>query len=159
MVQLSEQAKGARSQGHRGSVLIVEDNVALGTCLEMLLEAHSYEVCRTTDGPGGLEYITLTDFDVILCDLVVPGFTGDFLYSAVQRFKPRQCDRFIFMSGHAENQKWSDFASSTNRPFLAKPFEVNVLLEAIERMVNANALQQHPGGASSEISSTAGSAA
>jgi CheY-like chemotaxis protein len=115
----------------RASVLIVEDNVSLGTSLEMLLESFSFEVARTTDGVGGLRNIKLMDFDVILCDFVMPEMSGDVFYLAVQRLKPELCDRFIFMSGHREDPKWAQFASSTGSAVLWKPFKVEELVNAI----------------------------
>jgi DNA-binding NtrC family response regulator len=131
-----------RTRRNRGSILIVEDNVQLATCLEMLLEAHSYEVCRTTDVPGGLEHIKLLDFDAILCDFVMPGLTGDFLYEAVGRLKAHLCERFIFMSGHSEDPKWAEFAASTNRPIFWKPFAVGDLLHTIECLVQSKKRNQ-----------------
>jgi CheY-like chemotaxis protein len=121
------------------SVLIVEDNVPLATCLEMLLEANSYEVARTVDGPGGLQSIRLADYDVILCDLVMPGMTGDQLYEAVREVKPKLCDRFIFMSGDTEKGKWSEVAAQTGRPMFWKPFPLEDLLAGIQRVIQENA--------------------
>jgi DNA-binding response OmpR family regulator len=117
-------------RNRKASILIVEDNVPLATCLEMLFEAHSYEVSRTSDGQGGLESMKLMDFDVILCDLIMPGMTGDLLHSAVQRFKPHLCDRFIFMSGHPDKVESCDCCEE--RPVFHKPFEVQELLAAID---------------------------
>jgi two-component system cell cycle response regulator CtrA len=122
----------------RASILVVEDNVPLATCLEMLLEANSYEVCRTTNGIGGLESIKLMDFDVILSDLVMPELDGYQLHSAVRQIKPHLCERFIFMSGHPGTLEPSSSASGTDRPIIRKPFSMCDLLSAIEGVVQAN---------------------
>jgi CheY-like chemotaxis protein len=115
----------------KASALIVEDNVPLATCLEMLLEANSFEVCRTVDGAGGLVNIRLMDFDVILCDLVMPGLNGYQLHAAVRQIKPHLCDRFIFMSGYPKSGG-PQTAACTARPILWKPFTERDLLTAIE---------------------------
>jgi DNA-binding response OmpR family regulator len=133
----AERTNGSRSK--RRSVLIVEDNVSLATCLEMLLEAHDYEVYRTIDGTGGLQSIKLMDFDIVLCDLIMPGLTGDLLHSAVRLFKPYLCDRFIFMSGHPDKEKWSGLPTCAGRPIFWKPFPVSELLAAIEQVLQENA--------------------
>ena len=130
----------SRPRTTKRSILIVEDNVQLATCLEMLLEAHAFEVCRTSDVPGGLEYIKLIDFDVILCDFVMPGLTGDLLYAEAATLKPHLLDRFIFMSGHSDEQKWVRFATTTNRPVFWKPFAVGELLQTIENVAQSNRL-------------------
>ena len=131
---------GRRMKTTKRSILIVEDNVQLAICLEMLLEAHDFEVCRTSDVAGGLEYIKLMDFDVILCDFVMPGLTGDLLYAAAATLKPHLLDRFIFMSGHSDEQKWVQFATTTNRPVFWKPFAVGELLQTIENVAQSNRL-------------------
>ncbi len=118
-------------------VLLVEDNVPLATCLEMLLEANSFEVCRTADGTGGLVNIRMMDFDVILCDLVMPGLNGYQLYAEVRQIKPHLCDRFIFMSGYPKSGPSQPTTSSTSRPILWKPFKESDLLAAIEDVLRA----------------------
>jgi CheY-like chemotaxis protein len=135
----------------KGSILIVEDNIPLATCLEMLLEAHSYEVCRTTDGNGGLKSIKLMDFDVILCDFVMPGLTGDLLYSTVRQLKPHLCDRFIFMTGYPNNPESARFAASTDRPIFWKPFDLRKLLDAINGVMQQNTRKQENAGERREI--------
>jgi DNA-binding NarL/FixJ family response regulator len=121
-----------------GSVLIVDDNIQLATCLEMLLEAHSFEVCRTTNVSGALKHIQLADFDVILCDFVMPGQNGDVLYEAVGREKPHLRDRFIFMSGRSDDPKWIEFVVATGRPIFWKPFAVGDLLNAIQSVARSS---------------------
>jgi len=122
--------------------LIVEDNVALGESLEMLLETSSFDVSRTTDGVGGLHNINLMDFDIILCDLVMPNLSGDMLYMSVRRVKPHLCSRFIFMTGNQDDPKWEQFARSTGTTLLRKPFTLNTLVNAIREVMQKNLLTE-----------------
>jgi CheY-like chemotaxis protein len=78
------------------------------------------------------------DFDVILCDLMMPGLSGDRLHSEVRRLKPHLCDRFIFMSGEPDKLKWARSPAATGRPIFEKPFALTELLKAIEEVVQAN---------------------
>lgn len=122
------------------SILIIEDNEALGQALEVLFESNSFVVSRTTDGVGGLRNIRLMDFDVILCDLVMPNLSGDLFYLAVRRLKPRLCSRFIFMSGHLEDPKWKHFAGLTDSAILSKPFQLRGLMDAVQEVITKNGL-------------------
>lgn len=133
----------AKPRGRKTSVLIVEDNVPLASCLEMLLETHGFETCRTADGAGALQSIKLMDFDVILCDLVMPGLSGDQLHQAIHKLKPHLCDRFIFMSGHPQNQRPAELVSGSDRPILRKPFDLRTLTEAIDEILK-NKSQRPP---------------
>ena len=119
-------------RAQRASILVVEDNVPLATCLEMLLESQGFEAYRTGDGYGALQNIKLRDFDIILCDLVMPGLSGYQLHAEVRGIKPHLCDRFLFMSGYPQMQA---SAVSTGRPILHKPFATDILLAAIDDVV------------------------
>lgn len=124
-------AKLTRPVGKNPSILIIEDNVALSSSLQMLLEAQSFDVSCTGDGVGGVRNVELMDFDVILCDLVMPNLPGDLFYEAVKRIKPHLADRFIFMSGEKGNAKWEEFVKSTGCKVLWKPFPLPDLMNAI----------------------------
>jgi DNA-binding NtrC family response regulator len=123
----------------RTSILVVEDNIQLAVCLEMLLEANSYEVYRTSDGVGGLESIRLMDFDVILSDINMPGLDGYQLLGEVSRIKPHLCDRFIFMSGYPS--EWS-LRPDVDRPILKKPFNLERLLLALNEVIEPRQRKQ-----------------
>jgi DNA-binding NtrC family response regulator len=138
----SATARIAQSVQRRPSVLIVEDNVALGESLEILLENNSFDVSRTTDGVGGLRNVKLMDFDVILCDMVMPDLNGDLFYLAVERVKPHLCSRFIFMTGHQDDPKWEQFARRTCSLLLGKPFPLDALVNAIRAVLKKNLLNE-----------------
>ena len=124
------------------SVLIVEDNESLGQALELMFESNSFDVSRTTDGVGAIRSISLMDFDVILCDLVMPNLSGDLLYLAVRRIKPHLCSRFIFMSGNLEDPKWKHFAGLTDSALLSKPFQLHDLMDAVQEVITRNELAE-----------------
>ncbi|RYD41448.1 MAG: response regulator, partial [Verrucomicrobiaceae bacterium] len=72
-----------------------------------------------------------SDFEVILCDMMMPTLPGDMFFRAVERMRPHLCDRFIFMTGHSGNPKVNDFISDVSGSVLTKPFHVDDLLEMI----------------------------
>ena len=117
------------------SILLLDDDEQLAEALKALLEAHNFVVTLARNGVEGVREVIAMDFDVILCDFVMPGLTGDLLYSAVRLFKPHLCNRFIFMSGETNDKKLVEFAASTGRPIFWKPFVLLDLLEGIEAVV------------------------
>jgi DNA-binding NtrC family response regulator len=134
-------AKPSEPAERKASVLIIEDDDALGLVLASMFESSSFVVSRTTDGASGLRSISLMDFDVILCDLVMPNLSGDLLYLAVGRVKPRLCSRFIFMSGYLDDPKWKHFAGLTDCTMLCKPFAMNDLANAVQEVMTKNRLK------------------
>jgi two-component system NtrC family sensor kinase len=114
------------------TVLIVEDDPVLANMLKDLLQPRNFLVAQVTGGAEGVQKIMAADFDVILCDMVMPGFPGDMFYRAVERARPHLCKRFIFMTGHTGDMKIDAFIREVRGLMLWKPFQVHEVLEAIE---------------------------
>jgi DNA-binding response OmpR family regulator len=122
------------------SVLMLEDDVALAEILQIYLESHSFEVTCVNDGVAGLRKVMAADFDIILCDLVMPNVPGDMFYLAVERTKKHLCKRFVFMTGHKGDPKWNGFLSKVDGPVIGKPFAMADLLSTIQTVLTENAL-------------------
>lgn len=112
-------------------VLVVEDDEDQTLLLEDYLESYSYRVTTASNGLEGLKAVMEADFDVILCDVVMPTMPGDMFYHAVQRAKPQLCGRFIFLTAHQENPRVKDFLNRVSGKVLMKPFHLDDLLEMI----------------------------
>ena len=113
------------------SILLLEDDDQFASILQEFLELYSCKVTRVKDGVEGLRRIVTLDFDLILCDMVMPTFPGDKFYIAVDRVKPTLCKRFIFMTGHKADPKWDSFIRSVRGLILWKPFQMHDLLIAM----------------------------
>ena len=82
------------------------------------------EIVAVADGVEGVKNIQRSDFDVIICDLMMPELPGDQFYRTVERVKPHLCNRFIFMTGYTEDRKIADFIKSIDGLMMHKPFKV-----------------------------------
>ena len=120
------------SHSKRMSVLILDDNVKLTATLKETLEDQGYRTTIVPSGTEGIVEVLKTDFDAIVCDMVMPNFPGDMFYSAVRQSRPHLCQRFIFITGHQSNPKIAQFILETGCPALWKPFETRQLFEALE---------------------------
>jgi len=122
------------------SVLILEDDLDFAEILRVFLEDHSFKVVRAANGVDGLRQVMSKDFDVILCDLMMPNLPGDKFHLAVQRAKQHLCKRFIFMTGHKADPGWAGFLSKVSGPVLGKPFSLDELLSTIQTLLTERAL-------------------
>jgi DNA-binding NtrC family response regulator len=120
------------------SILILEDDVALTITLKEALEIQKYLVTVVPNGAEGLKKILAADFNIILCDMVMPNFPGDMFYLAVERVRPHLCNRFIFMTGHQGDRKIEAFVRRIRGLMLWKPFEMHVLFDTIKAVSNKN---------------------
>ena len=116
-------------------ILLLEDDGQLAANLKEILESHQYLVTIVADGAAGLQQLLAADFDVIVCDMVMPGFPGDMFYMAVQRTRPHMCKRFVFTTGHRADPKIDAFIRHVKGLMLWKPFQVHELLDAIETVM------------------------
>jgi len=116
-------------------VLLVEGDNEFAVALKECLEPYSCQVTRVTNAVEGLGKVMSTEFDVILCDIVMPTFPADKFFIAVERIEPRACERFIFITGHMADPKWDAFIRSVRGLMLWKPFQMHELLTAIQTVL------------------------
>ncbi len=112
-------------------ILLLEDDEDFRNIIKEFLESHFYNVVTVRNGVEGVREIMASDFEVILCDMMMPTLPGDMFYLAVERMRPHLCDRFIFMTGYKGDGKVADFVKKVNGTMLNKPFLVDDLLEMI----------------------------
>ena len=114
------------------SILLLDDDQELADTLKELLEAHNFVVTTAANGADGLREVMAFDFDVIVCDLMMPHMPGDMFYLAVQKTKPHLCKRFIFITGHSNNPRVAEFLQKVDGLAVFKP----VLSEELIRMIS-----------------------
>jgi signal transduction histidine kinase len=120
------------SPGRVGTVLIIEDERALGRALPRLLAPH-----RVTVATRAREALALIDaggsFDVILCDLMMPEMTGMDFHTALSQSHPHLSPRVIFMSGGAFTQAAREFLEAVPNRRIDKPIDAPALRLLVER--------------------------
>ena len=121
------------------SILVLDDDIELADTLKALLESHNFVVTTATNGVEGLREVMDMDFDVIICDLVMPSLPGDMFYLAVKKTKPHLTDRFLFITGHSDNPRVDAFLKETNGLVLIKPVLTDELVPMISELLKRNA--------------------
>ena len=69
-------------------LLVVEDDEVINESLTLRLEAEGYAVTRAFDGPGAVEAFTADPPDVVLLDIMLPGFDGLEVCRRIQAVRP-----------------------------------------------------------------------
>jgi DNA-binding response OmpR family regulator len=67
-----------------GRILIIEDDLDIARSFEVILMHNGFDVAIERDGDAGLARITRDDFDLVICNFVMPGLQGD---EIVQRLR------------------------------------------------------------------------
>jgi len=122
------------AEARKRHVLIVEDEVDLALSYKELLEAHGFSVHTAPTGVIALKHILSKEVDAVICDLKLPQLEGDMFYLTVEKTKPEVCDRFIFITGMADNPKFQPFINKMKGRVLFKPVRVEQVLEALNQL-------------------------
>jgi CheY-like chemotaxis protein len=113
--------------GPTQKILILEDRDDFREVLHDHLASRLFQVIPVPSGVEGLREITKGAFDLILCDMMMPGMGGEMFYWAVTRMRPATAQRFIFFTGHKNNPAFQFFFKRINATVLIKPFSLKAL--------------------------------
>lgn len=120
----------------RASVLIVEDEAPLGRALaDQLGRVHDVTVAPSADAALGM-LAAGQRFDAVLCDLRMPGMSGEAFYTHVAASDPDLARGFIFMTGVSFGEDVERFLAQSGRPLMEKPFSTEEALEAIAEVAS-----------------------
>ncbi len=115
---------------HRDRILIVDDEVMLGTSLRRILSRRHYDVTVCTGGREALELLAKpSDFQIILCDMMMPDVSGMDLYAALLKTAPDLARRMVFMTGAVFTPRAKEFLDEVANHRVDKPIDVPRLLE------------------------------
>jgi PAS domain S-box-containing protein len=117
----------------RAKVLVVDDELTVVSMLSRILtEEHNVEIA--TSAETALELIDRSDFDVVLCDLLMPNMSGVDLYEEVLRRYPGFQKRIVFMTGGAFTPRAAQFLARVDNPRIEKPFDMKSLRRLVRDM-------------------------
>ena len=112
-------------------VLLVDDDAVVRRSTQRLLEHRGIEVVGVDSADAALAELASTSvpFDVVLSDHAMPGRTGHQLLEEIGVRYPAQ--RVVLMSGFADDGELRRTFGTREVPFLAKPFTLQELLQAL----------------------------
>jgi signal transduction histidine kinase len=114
--------------------LIVDDNAALSSTLQEILEEEGYRVSLAQDAVSALEQAETTHFSLTIIDIKLPGMQGDELASKLTALHPGlPC---LFMTGHATLES-AIAAVGLNGVvgYELKPLDIDRLLTLVKQVI------------------------
>lgn len=113
-------------------MLVIEDDSGLRALVEQYLEAQGHEVVGAADGEEGLKYALADEFDLVICDLILPKVTGQQVCEELIRQRPELAKRVVVATGDVTGEETKAFLARTGLPHIAKPFGLRQFAEMIE---------------------------
>jgi CheY-like chemotaxis protein len=113
----------------RRPILVVDDDAEILAMLRDFLEGEGLVVRTAANGAEALDMLAEVDPALILLDMRMPVLDG---WGFAERFRERRLDCPIVVMTAAESaRRWAEEIGATS--YIAKPFDVNELLQTIER--------------------------
>ncbi len=117
-------------------ILIVEDEAIIRTALRKLLERNKYDVSEANSVKQAIGKFQLTDFDLIISDLRLPGAPGTDL------IKLSGDVPVLIMTSYASLRSAVDSMRMGAMDYIAKPFDHDEMVAAVKRVIGkANAAE------------------
>ncbi|MEO8842002.1 MAG: ATP-binding protein [Kofleriaceae bacterium] len=129
-----ESARPAEIGPRRKRILIIDDDRPVAAAIAFELDTHDVVVAES--GREALEILRREkDFDLILCDLMMPEISGIDVYESLRLTDPSLLKRVVLMTGGAFTVRAAQFLAEREPPLLEKPFhsgQLHAVVDALE---------------------------
>jgi len=118
-------------------ILLVDDDDSVRTIVAGALENHGHHVVEANDGANALAILADQAFDIAIIDFAMPGMNGAELADRIAKQWPTV--PVMFASGFADTDA-IDSVMGRNAVMLRKPFRIDEMLAAIDRLLTSRSL-------------------
>ena len=119
-------------------ILVIDDERSIRNTLKDILEYEKYEVDLAEDGKKGLEAVKQTEYDIILCDIKMPGMDGIEVLEQLNLIAPDT--PVVMISGHGNIDTAVESIKKGAYDFIEKPLDLNRLLITIRNAMDKSTL-------------------
>jgi CheY-like chemotaxis protein len=123
--------------GAARKILVIEDNVDANEIMAMLLEMEGHEVTSSFNGIDGLKQALEGGYDIVLCDLGLPGLTGFEVVAALKAALQGRAPFVVATTGYSDGAQRDLARAAGFDHFLVKPIDLPQLFEVIGERASA----------------------
>ena len=133
-------------------ILVIDDEKSIRNTLQDILTHENYEVVLAEDGQEAIEKADQQKFDVVLCDVKMPGMDG---IEVLDRFREIDPDAtFVMISGHGTIDTAVEAIKKGAFDFISKPLDLNRLLITIRNAMDKTRLVNETRALKRKVSKT-----
>jgi DNA-binding NtrC family response regulator len=119
-------------------ILIIDDERSIRNTLKDILEYEKYQVDLAEEGTAGLELVKKNEYDIVLCDIKMPGMDG---IEVLEKIQEEGIDTPVVMiSGHGNIDTAVESIKKGAYDFIEKPLDLNRLLITIRNAMDKSSL-------------------
>ena len=119
-------------------ILVIDDERSIRNTLKDILEYEKYEVDLAEDGIKALEKVKTAEYDIILCDIKMPGMDGIEVLEKLGEITPDT--PVVMISGHGNIDTAVDSIKKGAFDYIEKPLDLNRLLITIRNAMDKSSL-------------------
>jgi two-component system NtrC family sensor kinase len=120
-------------------ILVVEDEPTVARLIADVLEDEGFRVDVVLDGREALKQATREIYDLVVCDMKMPGLDGRQFYRALTQSGNSLSERFLFVTGDTVSLHTHEFLESHGLPHVAKPFRMEELKDRVRGLLHREA--------------------
>jgi signal transduction histidine kinase/CheY-like chemotaxis protein len=119
-----------------GRILVIDDDHGIRRAMTRMLKAH--EVVSAGSGAEAQKILRADQaFDLLLCDVIMPGMSGVALHEWIAATYPDLADRVVFVTGGAFTPASRDYLAKVDNLNVDKPIAWAELRKTVGEMVRA----------------------
>ena len=118
-------------------MLVVDDDPGILSALIHLLQHDGHTVQTATDGQAALAHLQERNYNLVLCDLLMPELDGQTLYGLLLQQSPALCQRIIFLTGDTLGVDSQAFLAQCGQPWIPKPCSIAEVRTAMAQVLHA----------------------
>jgi DNA-binding NtrC family response regulator len=120
------------------NILVIDDEKSIRNTLQEVLEYENHKVDLATNGSEGLDLFEKGNYDVVLCDIKMPGMDG---IEVLEKLHEQAHDvPIIMISGHGNIDTAVEAIKKGAYDFIEKPLDLNRLLVSMRNATERNEL-------------------
>ena len=119
-------------------ILVIDDERSIRNTLKDILEYEKYSVDLAEDGIKGIEKVKSSAFDVVLCDIKMPGMDGIEVLEHLVQISPDT--PVVMISGHGNIDTAVESIKKGAFDYIEKPLDLNRLLITIRNAMDKSSL-------------------
>jgi DNA-binding NtrC family response regulator len=132
--------RSQRSRNRMEKILIIEDEEHLRDNLGFLLTDEGYHVVTAEDGEEGIQCLVQEPFDLVITDIMMGNVSG---FAVLEYVVTHRLDALvIFITGFASTESAIAALRQGVYDYIAKPFDIDMLLIAVKRALEKVRLQR-----------------
>jgi len=117
-------------------ILVVDDEAEIVELLKDFLTGEGFVIDTAGNASSALDLIRGQIYDAAVVDFNLPDMDGVMLHRQIRQMDPELAQKTVFMSGFLQADTNLDYYAAYGGGFLAKPFDVRDVADAIRNLLN-----------------------